>query len=376
MRARSTIATLWNRCITSPTLSPYGALQLLILTPLSWLYFIGFHLARIVAPRPRSCGVPVISVGNLTVGGSGKTPIVKYLISELSNRGLRVGVVGSGYGQKTSATCLHIPNDQTPIDVSLFGDEMVELVDRHPNISVAVGESKRKAVHALAESNACDVIIVDDGFQSLSLYRNFDIVAINVATPSRLWRLFLAGIMRESFSALCRTDSVVTVNADLATAADAEHIRKRLSASGVKQDRIVDFVATYNWELVHGADTLERQSVPAGAIFVVCGLARNDLFKEALSRRGIHARETFEFADHFAYDSAAVAPVVSALNAVDVSCLVTTAKDWTKLRTFRWPRPVWILRQDVRPSDGGTLMSRIFATVSSARRTQPTEDHS
>lgn len=161
--------------------------------------------------KPRKTAVPVVSVGNLLMGGSGKTPFVIFLAELMKNQGFRPAVVSRGYGGSSREKFLIVSNGDGSLpgcDASRCGDEPYMIALNLPDIPVLIGRKRINPARVAHELLGCDIIILDDGFQHLQLHRDADIVLLN---GSEDW-MFPLGYLREPLSALNRADIIVRSN--------------------------------------------------------------------------------------------------------------------------------------------------------------------
>ena len=166
------------------------------------------YLWRIL--QSREAGVPVLSVGNLLMGGSGKTPFTIYLAALLLRKGFRPGIVSRGYGGSNREKFLVVgdgSSGQPLVGPSITGDEPFLMAKRLPKIPVLVGRRRIHAVDAAENLFGCNVIVLDDGFQHLQMERDLDIVLLNGKED----RMFPLGRLREPIAALSRADLIVLV---------------------------------------------------------------------------------------------------------------------------------------------------------------------
>jgi tetraacyldisaccharide 4'-kinase len=219
---------------------------------------------------------PVISIGNLSAGGSGKTPAVIAVASYLSERGFRVAVLTRGYGRGSDgATLVDSP------DAALFGDEPVLIKSRLTNVDVIVGPQRHRNAIQFLEGNDCDVFVLDDGFQHLQLARDVDIV---VDSPT-------ARIFREGRRALRDADFVIP-----------RRIR------------------------VNNCDRIAGKRV-----FAFAGLADNDQFFRTVVECGATLAGSLGFRDHHRYSAADVRVLRDLAREAGAEILVTTEKDAVKI---------------------------------------------
>ncbi|VEC76557.1 Tetraacyldisaccharide 4'-kinase [Raoultella ornithinolytica] len=190
-----------------------------LLLPLSWLYGLVSGLIRLSyrlgLKKAWRAPVPVAVVGNLTAGGNGKTPVVIWLVEQLQQRGIRVGVVSRGYGGKAASYPLLLSNDTSTAEA---GDEPV-LIFQRTGAPVAVSPARREAVQALLHAHDLQLIITDDGLQHYKLARDKEIVVIDGERRFGNGWWLPAGPMRERASRLRSVDAII-VNGGIAQAGE------------------------------------------------------------------------------------------------------------------------------------------------------------
>lgn len=286
-----------------------------LLTPLSWAW-AGVTARRIARARPLDAGAPVICVGNLTMGGAGKTPVVREIARRLGGHVLSRGYGGSLAGPVRVDPAVHASGE--------VGDEPLMLARDLP---VWVSRDRLAGARAAAAAGA-RVVVMDDGHQNPSVKKALSLVVVDGETRNGEWpfgdgRVFPAGPMREPLAAgLARADAaVILLPADLA-APDPELVRV-LSKVPVLIAR------------------LEPEGPPpVGPQVAFAGIGKPWKFERALKAAGCELVEFAPFPDHYAYDAAALA-LLADRAAQDGAGLLTTEKDWIRLP------PAW--RERVRP---------------------------
>ena len=282
-----------------------------------WAYAAGWLGSRRVP-------APVIVVGNLSVGGTGKTPLVIWLVNELTKAGYRPGVVSRGYGGNEQALPMLVDAATTP---AVAGDEPV-LIRRETGRPVAVAPDRVAAAHMLLEMTDCDVIVADDGLQHLRLRRDIDIAVIASDRIAGNGWCLPAGPLRESASVLRQVDIVVS------RARPSRHTDWHMD---ILPDQCISLQAPK-----------QRQDLAAFSgrrVHAVAGLGNPEAFFHSLRDAGIDVIE-HRFPDHHAYRRAD-------LEYGDACPVIMTAKDAVKCRDFAGPH-WWYL--SVRPVvDAGIL---------------------
>lgn len=302
----------------------------LLLLPLSWLYGLVSGAIRLCyrlgLKKAWRAPVPVAVVGNLTAGGNGKTPVAIWLVEQLQQQGIKVGVVSRGYGGKAAQYPL-ILNDQT--STAEAGDEAV-LIFQRTGAPVAVSPNRSDAVKALLATHAPQIIITDDGLQHYRLARDIEIVVIDgVRRFGNGWWL-PAGPMRERASRLKSVDAVI-VNGGVPRADEIPMQLKPAQAVNLRTGEKREIAALEN-------------------VVAMAGIGHPPRFFATLEQCGVQPLKTLSLADH----QAMTATEVSAYATADQS-LVMTEKDAVKCRAFAqdnwWYLPVDAVFDDRRANE-------------------------
>ena len=309
----------------TPTHWPSRAFPAWLWLPLVPVYWLGTTLQRWYQQRtPYRAPVPVISVGNLTAGGSGKTPVVSAIAAYLSQQGYRVAIVGHGYQAAATAPTL-VTAEADPRQV---GDEALELAQSYCAAQVWVGGGRR-ACAAAATAAGAEVIILDDAFSHPYIARDLDLLVVDHHSAFGNRWLLPAGPLREGLPAQHRADAALVLGLQPGP----------LAALHIPQIPV---------RLVPSA-TL--QGLPTKPVVAFCGLGLPDKFYRYLRAQGLSLAATHSFPDHHAYtaaDGAALAQLAARHHAV----LVTTPKDAVKLkRDFAGDTPLYVVRPALAAAD-------------------------
>jgi len=193
-------------------------------------------------------------VGNITIGGSGKTPTVEYLSKLFQSKGIKVGIISRGYKRKSKQTLIVTDGITKPQSWEDFGDEPYLLAQNLENIPIVVGRSRYEAGMKMIENFDPDIIIMDDGFQHVSLYRDLDIVLVNSKDTKATHRLIPAGKLREPLSNLSRADLIILSKSNVHKPSDylIDIIEKgEVSISTIKPNMIcIPFIGSTNQDHV------------------------------------------------------------------------------------------------------------------------------
>ena len=312
---------------------------------------------------PVDVGVPVISVGNLTTGGTGKTPIVAFLANWFRDAGVNVGLLSRGY------RALNAADESTANDEKLVLDQLCPGVphwlnaDRVDSARRAVGEAK------------CELLILDDGFQHRRLHRDLDIVLIDALNPWGYGYCLPRGLLREPVHAIQRAGMAFITRADAVSADDLTAIRTEL----VKHDHVgtvveVSFRPTV---LINSeGETRPLSEIADRRCFGFCGVGNPNSFEQTLRSLGADVVAFQTFPDHHHFTSDDCRQLAERVAATSADMLLVTQKDLVKLRLAEiggWP--LWAVSIGVEILRGSQILDQmlwsILERVRSASRPLP-----
>ena len=280
-------------------------------------------------PR-RRIGAKVICIGNLTVGGTGKTPAVLLAAETLRRRGHEVSIISRGYGRIAPKKDVTVLLDGRHTDWRLCGDEpwMIHQSLQGQGVPVLVCPDRAKAGEIAVEMYGSRVVILDDGFQHLKLHRDLDVVLVNARDPFGGRRLLPLGNLREPISALRRAHLVIITHADRITAAALAALREEIHAvhPGVtllESAHTADHLLDVRTEMKHPLSYLKGKPVAAFS-----GLGDPLSFESQLEALGASLAQTWRYPDHHVYTATELKAVESLRGGLP---LVTTFKDFVRL---------------------------------------------
>ncbi|MBI5904466.1 MAG: tetraacyldisaccharide 4'-kinase [Deltaproteobacteria bacterium] len=286
---------------------------------------------------------PVVSVGNLSLGGAGKTPHVIHLARWLTERGRRVAILSRGYGRATRGVRWVSDGEGRIGGSAECGDEPVLMARRLPGIPVAVGESRAAAGREILARRPVDVFLLDDGFQHLPLQRDFDLLLVDCPRGIRGHGTAPFGPLREPPSHARFADGLVVTKCPDAAAGEA------VARSVPVRAGCPSATSRFTPGEIVGAAGREIPDFPPGAeLFGFSGLARNGQFRETLAAAGFRVRGFIGFPDHHAYGHRDLARIARESAGLPV---LTTEKDAVRLPADV-PFPVGALRVEVEYLSG------------------------
>ena len=294
---------------------------------------------------------PVISVGNLTVGGTGKTPVVDLLSRELQSRKIKPAILSRGYGRKNNNTQKRLRFcENKHADPDLFGDEPYMLAMRNPEVPVYVDSSRIAAADSAEKNDNPDVLVLDDAFQHLAIHRDLNLLLIDAERGLGNGNLIPYGILREPASQWIRADAIIVTKANISsTDAVSEILNKEL--------KVTCPVFNFNFEArgfyrLNGEDRQQIQHLAGKNLLTVSGIAQPDGFRKMLESLEGNLTGSLEFADHHDYSINDVHKILKKQDELKPDFIVTTEKDAVKLRQFsELSNSVWILEIEVHPEE-------------------------
>jgi tetraacyldisaccharide 4'-kinase len=306
--------------------------------------FLRRFFFKIGIPRRKRISQRVISVGNITLGGTGKTPTVMHIARLLLRHKRQPVVISRGYGRKDEAALVVVSDGKhVCVDTETGGDEPVLIGSKLPGVPVVVGSNRFKAALFAHQTFGNDTVILDDGFQHIRLERDLDIVLLDAADPFGSGKLFPAGILREPLSALKRADLVLLTGAD--RVGDVEAVKRAIRRHTGAQIFTSRPVPADIINITSG-DVKPLSSLRAASILAFAGIARPASFLSLLRSLGADVKAEFVYPDHYAYKKSDLTRFF--LKAADekLNMIVTTEKDAVRLQRLR-PEGIWALRIEV-----------------------------
>ncbi len=294
--------------------------------------------------RRHTLPVPVISIGNLTMGGSGKTPVVMSLARLLKDKGYQPAVISRGYGGK-AAKKYNVVATGTRLLLSSedAGDEPFMLAKALEGIPVITGKSRIHPCRYAINTLHADIILLDDGFQHIAINRNIDIVLFNATTLAGNSRVFPGGVLREPVNALSRCHGFMLTGVDENNTKRAENfgalLKKRFRDKPVFFAKLAQPVIT----TTDGQETVVESS-DTGSVLGFCAIANPVRFQQSIKTAGIQLVQFRSFRDHNRYSQHSVDKLCREAAACGADSLLTTEKDFVKISHLRRTIPLYVLK--------------------------------
>jgi tetraacyldisaccharide 4'-kinase len=302
--------------------------------------------------KSKSLPCPVISIGNITVGGTGKTPMTIYIAELLKNLGYNVAIISRGYKGKAEKTGgVVCDGERICLEPDQAGDEPFMMAKRLKSVPIIVGKNRFKSgILAVKEFNP-DVVLLDDGFQHLKLHRDVDLMLLDSKEPFGNTYLFPRGTLRETASAMERGDAVILTRSDVGKSESIDQIKNIVPEKPIFHS----FHVPYIYKIVTGSNrqSKDRFKVSSGFGFEVfnntsavafSGIARNDDFLQTIESFNCEIRGFSRFPDHHEYTDRELDTIVKSALDLSVDFIFTTEKDCTRIaHKINWPIDVAVI---------------------------------
>ncbi len=332
--------------------------------------------AGIIRRFPLGC--QVISVGNVTVGGTGKTPMVEMLARELSNEGRKVAILSRGYRKKeksftqrlrdklkagASATPPRIVSDgkHLLLDSEMSGDEPYMLATNLPDVVVLVDKDRVKSGRYAVKHFGCDTLILDDGFQYQKLCHRLDLVLVDRTNPFGNGNVLPRGILREPAANISRAKFICITKAN---GGDNSELRRKISELNPKAG-----IMECNHEPCSLVSAFSREHNPLEhlsgmKVVALSGIASPKSFENSLEKLGAVILKRMRFADHHRFSQQEIIDIVNQAQEIGADAVVTTEKDAVRMsRIDRCAVPVYFVRIEVKFLNGIEEFQRCISHI-------------
>ena len=317
--------------------------------------------------RHHALGCQVVSIGNLTVGGTGKTPVVEVFARELQKEGRRVAILSRGYKKvepsplkKVIDTVLMREQRRPPrvvsdgrrlmLDSAMSGDEPYMLASNLSDVAVLVDKDRVKSGRYAVRELGCDTLILDDGFQYLSLKHRLEIVLVDCTNPFGNEYVLPRGILREPIRNIERADFIFITKS---SGRDVMPLKERLHALNPHAEIVECRHSPRYLKDVFSGESRELSFLDGLKVVAVSGIAVPSGFEGELERQGANIVERRRFADHHRYSQQEVIDIINCAGKHQADAIVTTEKDAVRFpRLDRRDIPIYFLRVDIELLSG------------------------
>ncbi len=348
LRGRGVRFLLWN-------LKQLSRLYLGIVQLRLWLYAKGIL-------RHHALGCQVVSIGNLTVGGTGKTPVVEVFARELQKEGRRVAVLSRGYkkvepkfSRKVMDKLLLRENRRPPrvvsdgkkllLDSAMSGDEPYMLASNLPNVAVLVDKDRVKSGRYAINKLGCDTLVLDDGFQYMGLKHRLEIVLVDRTNPFGNENVLPRGILREPIANIKRADFIFITKSN---GTGADELKQRIRSLNSEAEIIECQHCARHLKNVFSDEVHDLEYLKGLKVFALSGIAVPGGFEGELESRGAVLLDKVRFVDHHRYSQQEIIDIINRAKEAGAGAIITTEKDAVRLPMLgRCDVPIMFLRVDI-----------------------------
>jgi len=299
-----------------------------LLLPLSYLYAFITKIRNLLYDKnilnAKELPVPVISIGNITVGGTGKTPFCIAVANFLDEKGLKIGIVSRGYKRKSTGQVIVSTGEKPLVDPGEAGDEPY-LIARKTKAVVISNSNRYKAGQTAINDFGCDVLLLDDGFQHRLMDRDLDIVLWDQQYSPRQENLLPAGDLRENITSLKRADSIVFTRTDSLPEEQSNYFAEL-------NPELKQFTSNLEIDQIYGLNREEiiaKEKLKSKSLLAFCALGNPDQFIDTVQKLSPGKLSHTTFPDHYKYTEKDRENLQQKSKNFDY--LITTEKDWANL---------------------------------------------
>ncbi len=322
-----------------------------------WCYLTGWFTQRKLSK-------PVISVGNLTVGGTGKTPFVIWFANWAKRRGVNVAVLSRGFGRQSSSRFVLVSDGSPQVsDWRMVGDEPALIAQKCPGTYVAVGDDRYELGRWLLTQADCDCFLLDDGFQHVSLFRDLDVVVFDSTDLEGLCGVLPFGRLREPLDAASIAQGIVLTR--LEDSQDSPKFQPYLQECLGRDIRPMKMRTRYS-HLVHVSTGVHQDiiSLTETRVVLFSGIGNPGAFRKNVETLGCQIVKELRFPDHFAYSMEDVLRIRTCMKETSAQMVLTTEKDGVRLQAFLQDQdPVWALEMELEMLSDPAILDELVEPV-------------
>ena len=340
--------------------------------------------------KRKRLGCFVISLGNVTVGGTGKTPTAQRLASDIRDMGYRVVILNRGYRAKWHGDVGVVSDGrQLHMEAAEAGDEAYMLAKHLPNVPVLIGAERAVTGQYAIDHFGAEVAILDDGYQHWQLERDMDILLVDAVNVFGNGYILPRGTLREPISHIRRADVCLLTKVDQAAAGSREYINETVKkyndhaaiVESIHQPRC--FMPLYDWYMNIGGEGIDVREMAGKRIVAVSAIGNPASFEQTLSDIGASIIESLRYPDHHDYTAQEMRDVLEQAEAKGAEAIVITEKDAVKIPAEvvkeHWPIPVYVICVEVTFQAGreeflATLQKRLTERIGRMPKATVTEE--
>lgn len=311
-----------------------------------------------------SFDVPTISVGNITVGGTGKTPLVAYIAEFLANSGEKVCILTRGYGRENERERIIVSDGEKVIeDFAKTGDEPLELANKLNEKAVIIADANRFEAGSWARDKyKISAFVLDDAFQHLRVRRDLDLVCIDAANPFGNKNVLPFGILREPIKNLKRADAIIITRGNLLNENQIDELKTEIE----KLTNSPIFISRNKINQLTDIKTKDKRQTTNDKLYAFCALGNPNNFFAQLKDEKFALIGKQKFPDHYFYTQNDIKNIEKSATEIGADALITTAKDAVKLKNLDFKLPCFVAENEL-VFDQKKKLHELLRTVFSSR---------
>ena len=333
----------------------------IILQPLSLMYGALIYLRNLLFDnnllKIYQFNLPIVSIGNITAGGTGKTPFTCYMVELLKKLGYKPGIVSRGYGRQSKGVVIVHNGISLCSNVSESGDEPYMMGKVLRDTPIIVSDQRYHGIEKMVKKFDVNIVVLDDAFQHRKVNRDMDIVLMNSQEPKSHYRLLPLGRLRESLSNLRRADIIIHTKHN-------DETQPHMMATMQKYSSAPQLVSKNQYKILQDQNTVYESvtSPERNAAVAFCGIAHPESFTNILDALGVEISDLHSFNDHQEYNAKILERLQTSLAMSKSKSIITTEKDLVKLPdSFIKNLDVYILRisMELSPKSRENLIQQL-----------------
>jgi len=311
--------------------------------------------------KPKEVPVRVVSVGNLSTGGTGKTPLTIQLSKILTKQGTKVGIVSRGYKRESKNDWECVTDGQTiGVSVQTSGDEPMLMANKLKNIPIYVGANRYKVAQEVLKRHDLDVLLLDDGYQHWQLKRDFDFLTLDVSSFKHTAQLLPLGRLREPLSHIKRSNCVVLTRTDHVDAQTTDMITKKVLMIHPSVPIVEANYQSKHFRNIYSNDILPLEAVVDKHLFAFAGIGNPYSFRRVIRGLGGVVVGFKKFPDHFRYKKRHLESVQRSALKLKADYIITTEKDAVRIsKSGELSIPIYALVVDLEITKGMDIFQSI-----------------